>query len=706
MSIGGIVGSIFLYMALQNSEKSYQQNEVNLQCQSQINNLFSQFETAIAVSQAINQMNNIYRVLDQQEFEYFMKNTSRYTSLFNLGIAQMEYVKGTEIDEWIDTHNDTQITKVNPLTFGTEASSLNNSEYMLIATCNPCAGANGMDYYGEKLRKELTDRAERIRLPAVSQPMNTSNKSPEGKSVPALVFFIPRFDPQSKELRGGVSMSYSSSSLFAGSPLEHQVIIFDDIFLETPGYQDTDLRYTNETRLLDQDVILSCGRKWDKSLLPLLMMIAAITASLLIPLIIIISWIVLRKRRRWYDALLQKEAEYRDALVREQTAQQTNETKSAFLANMSHEIRTPINGITGLTDFLLDTELDPIQKDYAETIKDSANTLLAIINDILDFSKIEAGKMELDPIDVNLHDLLKSIGRASEPLMAKKSNIFTNEILVPDDFCLNFDPGRVRQIINNLLSNAAKFTIKGRITLRTQIVDEFVHISVIDNGIGMSQEQVQRLFKPFSQADSSTTRLYGGTGLGLNISKKLSNAMNGDIFVDSEIGKGSMFTLVFPCVKAKSRPARHNEQNSTVNIKEVYNGEEKLILIVDDNMVNMRVAEKMTRDLGYKVITAKDGVDAIEKLEDSSVWDEVSAILMDGQMPRKDGYQASKELREMGFTKPILALTANVLKGELERCIAFGMNDLIPKPVDKVLLAKKLYSWIHYNNPDNSFDIV
>ena len=706
VGVAGLVGSYILYIALRGIDKSYQQQQLDLRCQGEIDIIYSNLDALLALAQSINEMNNHNPyLLDQQQFSLYMTNTRKNTRL-PIDMLQLELIDTpTELVNWVTQHPNITISGINQQSFRKEPIELDNEQYLLVTTCNPCPLSVGIDYYSEANRQEVARRAAVLRRPTVSHPLRTTITSSFGRSVTVLSIFIPRFNQSTGAFEGGVGTSYSTATLFGKTLLEHRFDIFDKPFIETPGFNATDLVYSNSTKFLDQDVILYCGTHFNPMIVPLLVMIFAMIVSLLIPCIVGTSTYLLRKKRRIYRSLMAQEEDLRDAVVQKKTSDETNKLKSAFLANMSHEIRTPINGITGLIDFLLDTKLDPTQLDYAQTIKYSAVTLLAIINDILDFSKIEAGKLDIDPIDFDLVELLHSVARASEPLMVKNSNMLSEEILLPIPLFVKADSNRIRQVLTNLISNAAKFTVRGKIIIRATMdpidtltrPDEpgpstrnpfipLIYMSIVDSGIGMTPLQVQNLFKPFTQADTSTTRMYGGTGLGLSISKSLSKAMGGDILVTSVVNEGSTFTLSIPYVPG-------DKSKMILPEEEVLLFGKGLVLIVDDNMVNLRVAEKMVRDLGYTVRTAKDGIEAIEKVEE--LGDELAIILMDGQMPRLDGYQATKQLRDNGFAKPIIAFTANAMKGELERCISFGMNDLIAKPVDKLDLSRKIYKQLY-----------
>ncbi len=382
-----------------------------------------------------------------------------------------------------------------------------------------------------------------------------------------------------------------------------------------------------------------------------------------------------------------QEAQLREAVERADAASQA---KADFLATMSHEIRTPINGVIGLARMLEDAQLPPREASWVTMINSCANTLLGLVNDVLDFSKIEAGQMALDPVETDLHTLLRETGDVFASRAQDKGVGFSVRIDPAVPQWVMADGHRLRQILLNLLGNALKFTSRGAFSMHASVEPlaqpRTLRIDIADSGIGIAPEALQRLFTRYAQAEASTSREYQGTGLGLSICRDLARLMGGEVTVASTPGVGSTFTVAVPLVAVASRlvpAAAAPAQDAAPS--------QARILLVEDNAINQLVARALITKLGYRNITvAEDGRQAVAQCAQQAF----DLVLMDCQMPVMDGYEATRALRDAGHRMPIIALTAGAIAQDRERCLATGMNDFLCKPIDGALLAQALQQWL------------
>lgn len=388
--------------------------------------------------------------------------------------------------------------------------------------------------------------------------------------------------------------------------------------------------------------------------------------------------------------------------IAKQAAESANQAKSEFLANMSHEIRTPMNAVVGLVELCLNTPMTDKQTQYLQRVQIASRSLMTIINDILDFSKIEAGKMELENIPFLLQDMLDEVYATMTKLSAQKG-LTLNHAQIDRSLCVIGDPQRLQQVLINLIGNAIKFTARGEVSISiTEISRDkeqvCLQFCVSDTGIGISTEQQSRLFQAFMQGDSSVTRNYGGTGLGLIISKRFIEQMEGSIFLESELNVGSrfIFTVRLGLTEIGGGQAVRQKNAQELDPEQLQLLQGLQILLVEDNEVNRIVAVELLQKLQIRVDTAENGADALSQLQ----MHRYDCVLMDVQMPVMNGYEATQRIKALPGCQdlPVIAMTANAMQQDKLKCHQAGMVDHISKPILLATLCSTLSKWVKPKN--------
>lgn len=372
------------------------------------------------------------------------------------------------------------------------------------------------------------------------------------------------------------------------------------------------------------------------------------------------------------SSVLSLKREVHHRALAEENARNSERSKSTLLATMSHELRTPLNGVIGAIQLLIQSDLESEKTEYANVALDSGEILLELINNIMDLSSLESGSIKLEKIAIDLRIFLKKTTAPFEFQARSRDLDFVLDIDESAPHYIMGDPTRLRQLLINLVGNALKFTESGEVSIKAEIKNDRLGIVISDSGIGIPEEAQVSLFEPYVQADSSTTRKYGGSGLGLSIVKKLITAMDGSIAVNSVPGKGSQFTISLPCEVSELKPLEAEEvvQYEVIPLK---------ILVADDNAVNRMVLSRLLEKDGHSVVSVSNGREAVDYI----IHHEVDAVLMDIQMPELDGIAATEQIRNFNSEKsttPIIAITANTSSEAIERMLKSGMNNYVAKP--------------------------
>jgi signal transduction histidine kinase/CheY-like chemotaxis protein len=426
--------------------------------------------------------------------------------------------------------------------------------------------------------------------------------------------------------------------------------------------------------------------------------IALIVGSIITVLVMLVGISVSRTRskavRLAYNMTLSLRESERQQRELASRAEQANLAKSEFLANMSHEIRTPMTAILGYTDILSASDRNPADTESLRVIRRAGEHLLTIINDVLDLTRIEAGRFEIEMATVEVAVLIEDVISGFHGLAADRGIELRLVLTSQIPSLVHTDNIRIRQILIHLIGNAIKFTEDGSVTLEVNFETDHLRLRVIDTGIGIGSEDIERIFSPFEQADNSASRHHNGTGLGLAISRKLAKMLDGELIAESEPGKGSVFTLT---VRAPAEPdaawmrvlgeraASPKPATSTMSLQ-------GRVLLAEDGIDNQRLISYFLCNAGLDVDVVSNGREALDRLHEDQNYD---IFITDMQMPVMDGYTTTMCLREMGNTIPILALTAHAMAGDRERCLAVGCNDYEPKPIDRESLIETVRRLLH-----------
>jgi len=581
-------------------------------------------------------------------------------------------------------------------------SGIEKDMYLLAATTNPAAVRRvnrSIDMQLQKLRGDLnvlkeggTVRREvLLNIEGRDEMVREATYVPDieaGRHVMEIIEIEPLLDEIEGKAVGLVALlmkgwEFQESRDSSGFLALHDEI---DVFLKRlPPYftriheNASRLFFDSSTRLTELEERLAVQRQWLKrvelGVMGLIILLAGLGA---------ISFVqrIDAANRQLQDAIEQMRAA-------KEEAERASRAKSEFVSRMSHELRTPLNAIIGFADLLSAEPLSPSHQNFVKLINDSGNHLMQLINAVLDHAKIEADGMTLEKIPFDFHAAIDAVKAMVGERASAKGLEFTAQISPQLPRYIVGDPTRLRQVLINLLVNAVKFTERGSVELRIAPDDGRIHFSVRDSGIGMDEQALARLFKPFSQADDSVTRKYGGTGLGLTISKELIEAMGGGIEVESAPGIGTVFWFWLPLLAADAvDPGSVQDQVRVSGVAELVPGK---VLIVDDNRVNLQLASAMLDRLGLARELVDNGAEALARIAD----DDFALVLMDMEMPGMDGITTTQQLRAREAAQglahlPVVAMTANALQEDRERCFAAGMDGYLAKPVSLAALQGEL----------------
>jgi len=706
-----ILPSLLIYMVISISfygaasvkkEKNIQKEELKiLATQDAINNKINEITAHLAL------LATFFSSSDDVSFTEFKQFTSKQLSYSEeiLAFEWVPYLPSENLAQYIEANNNTELAKYSlkeRAKDGSWQAAPPRDFYYPVQYAHPLSGNEdviGFDLASNEVRRSALIKAKVLNELVISEPINlVQNEAERG-----VLFFHPVFGNNITEddFKGFVVAVVSLERL-------SNAVLFDQNNGVAVSFTDTTTEnnaqpifIADHQQLLPlKDYKLLVGKRvWQVELHQpmqreswLVYWLAQIAGMLFVWLLITFLISVTGTNIRIREQVAKQTKILR---LEKQKADEANEIKSQFLANMSHEVRTPINGIKGLHYLALQQNDWQQARSYIEQADGALGVLLRVLNDVLDFSKMEAGKLDLiqEPIDVGI--LSEEVAILLQFDIEAKSLEFMLDYDKSSNLVINTDPIRLKQVLLNLINNAIKFTAKGSITLKVWQSKKMTYFSVNDTGIGISKEAQKQLFKPFAQADSSTSRQYGGTGLGLSICKKLVELMGGEIDLISHEGHGSTFTFSLPIYSPLPKAEQIKQQYDEIDVSTLSFADYKLLL-VEDNPLNQHVASAILKTKGCVADIANDGFEAIEKLTEHTY----DIVLMDIQMPKMDGLEATRVIRnELGlFDLPIIGLSANAHDDDVKKAVASGMDNYITKPIEANTLFKTLWHHLAHQN--------
>ncbi len=691
--------------------------------------------TSILVNAVQRQLDDVFNTLysirgfyaassfvDREEFEQFAQHPLEHVpGIYALAFSQ--YVPYPESNLFIQSLKEEGFTDYR-IKFINDKQALLESrqDYVLVNYVIPFEenkAAFGLNLMSEQHRREALIRARDINQMIVTPQIELVH---DGEPIKGFIAFLPIYhNGKSTETRqdrrnhiyGFVSVVFRVDDIIhaALEGLERSGIRLAIHDMSDQGEGTVLYEETDYLTLLKKDYYFNVGgKKWAMSFYPTKAYLEAeqdwsvwiiLIGGLLFSALLCAFLLLITGRTVAVQKLVNEKT--CELIGAKKQAEEANMAKSEFLANMSHEIRTPMNGVIGAASLMENSDLSDKQKIYLTTIKKSSESLLQIINDILDFSKIESGKLDFEVIPFNLKSLFDDI-KNTMSIQIEDGVAFRLDWDKEVPCYVKGDPVRIKQVLFNLVSNASKFTSQGAITIHVRLTNikaekQGFIVSVEDTGIGIPADKLACVFKKFSQAEENTTRRFGGTGLGLAICEKLVDIMEGDITVDSVLGEGSTFTfsMYLPLSSAEEVQENHRSESAEgTSINANFNGAK--VLLVEDNVVNQMIAAEMLGMVGCQVTTAENGREGVDLFKQQSF----DLVFMDCRMPEMDGYEATKHIRQYESENtlpvtPILALTANAMKDDIQACISAGMNDHVAKPIHVEQVIAALDKWLRNN---------